>query len=148
MSTGSTCAAVGCHNNSKKLKILSETSCVEHRRPRHQCPCPVPYALHSMPPKEERKLAWLTALRLKYPPKRVYVCSFHFVDKKPTKLHPDPELYLGYDRPSPRSKRQKRVRATQMANSSGNVNEDVEDEPRKLNCLQLFPVLLRNLLLH
>ncbi|XP_056112430.1 GATA zinc finger domain containing 2Ab isoform X3 [Rhinichthys klamathensis goyatoka] len=46
-----------------------------------------------MPTKEERKQAWLAALKLKNPPKRVYVCSFHFVDKKPTELHPDPELY-------------------------------------------------------
>ncbi|XP_067271988.1 GATA zinc finger domain containing 2Ab isoform X2 [Pseudorasbora parva] len=52
-----------------------------------------------MPTKDERKRAWLAALKLKNPPKRVYVCSFHFVDKKPTELHPDPELYLGHNRP-------------------------------------------------
>ena len=98
-------------NNSRKLKDFSETSCVEHEQLRWTCPCPAPYALHAMPRKVEWRLAWLATLRLKYPPKRVFVCSFHFVDKKPTKLHPDPELYLGYDRP-PLKKRRKLVHAT------------------------------------
>ncbi|XP_049420300.1 uncharacterized protein LOC125881258 [Epinephelus fuscoguttatus] len=116
MGSGSTCAVVGCHNNSKKLKILSETVCFEHQKLRKTCPCPAPYALHTMPSKEERRLAWLAALKRKYPPKKVYVCSFHFVDKKPTDLHPDPELYLGYDRPPPKKRRKLvRGRATETA---------------------------------
>uniref|UniRef100_A0A671YJ76 THAP-type domain-containing protein n=1 Tax=Sparus aurata TaxID=8175 RepID=A0A671YJ76_SPAAU len=105
MSSGTTCAVVGCHNNSRKRKDFSETSCVEHEQLRQTCLCPAPYALHAIPRKEERRLAWLVALRLKYPPKRVFVCSFHFVDKKPTELHPDPELYLGYNRPPPLKRR-------------------------------------------
>ncbi|XP_056136537.1 uncharacterized protein si:dkey-56d12.4 [Lampris incognitus] len=127
MSSGSTCAVVGCHNNSRKLKFWSETSCFVHKRLRQTCPCPAPYALHSMPRKGERGAAWLAALRLKRPPRRVYVCSFHFVHKKPTDLHPDPELYLGYDR------RGELVRATLTetanVNSSSSVDEDVEDGP-------------------
>ncbi|XP_043079315.1 GATA zinc finger domain containing 2Ab isoform X1 [Puntigrus tetrazona] len=99
MSSGSTCAVSGCYNNSKKLKSFQENVCVEHQKIRNECPCPAPYALYCMPTKEERKRAWLAALKLKSPPKRVYVCSFHFVDKKPTDLHPDPELYLGHNRP-------------------------------------------------
>lgn len=99
MSSGSTCAVSGCYNNSKKLKGFQENICIEHQKIRNECPCPAPYALHCMPAKEERKQAWLAALKLKNPPKRVYVCSFHFVDKKPTELHPDPELYLGHSRP-------------------------------------------------
>ena len=141
MGSGTTCAAVGCHNNSRKLKDFSETYCVEHRRLRKICPCPAPYALHAMPKMEERRLAWLEALRLKYPPKRVYVCSFHFVDKKPTELHPDPELYLGYDRPPPKkSVKLVCVTATQTATSSSsssssvNINQDAEDGPRKFHC--------------
>uniref|UniRef100_A0A671XED8 THAP-type domain-containing protein n=1 Tax=Sparus aurata TaxID=8175 RepID=A0A671XED8_SPAAU len=136
MSSGTTCAVVGCHNNSRKLKHFSETSCVEHEQLRRTCPCPAPYALHAIPRKEERRLAWLAALRLKYPPKRVFVCSFHFVDKRPTELHPDPELYLGYDQPPP-PKRRKLVRATAKATSSSssvNIDRDVEDGPRKFNC--------------
>ncbi|KAL7375216.1 hypothetical protein ABVT39_013958 [Epinephelus coioides] len=116
MGSGSTCAVVGCHNNSKKLKILSETVCFEHQKLRKTCPCPAPYALHTMPSKEKRRLAWLAALKRKYPPKKVYVCSFHFVDKKPTDLHPDPELYLGYDRPLPKKRfKLVRGRATETA---------------------------------
>ncbi|XP_039538234.1 GATA zinc finger domain containing 2Ab isoform X2 [Pimephales promelas] len=97
MSSGSTCAVSGCYNNSKKLKDLKKIICFEHQKIRDECPCPAPYGLHCMPTKEERKQAWLVALKLKNPPKKVYVCSFHFVDKKPTELHPDPELYLGHN---------------------------------------------------
>ncbi|CAI5685840.1 unnamed protein product [Oreochromis niloticus] len=128
MSSGSTCAVVGCHNNSRKLKNALETFCLEHQQLRKACPCPPPYALHSMPRKEDRKLAWLAALRLKHPPKRVYVCSFHFIDKKPTELHPDPELYLGYDRPPPK-KRRKLTRTTLSVTASSDTNntESVPD---------------------
>uniref|UniRef100_A0A672P0V6 Transcriptional repressor p66-alpha-like n=1 Tax=Sinocyclocheilus grahami TaxID=75366 RepID=A0A672P0V6_SINGR len=108
MSSGSTCAVSGCYNNSKKLKRFQENICVEHHKIRSECPCPAPYALHCIPSKEERKQAWLAALKLKTPPKRVYVCSFHFVDKKPTELHPDPELYLGHNS-SPHQGRRKQL---------------------------------------
>ncbi|XP_039864762.1 uncharacterized protein LOC120719547 [Simochromis diagramma] len=128
MSSGSTCAVVGCHNNSRKLKNALETFCLEHQQLRKACPCPPPYALHSMPRKEDRKLAWLAALRLKHPPKRVYVCSFHFIDKKPTELHPDPELYLGYDRPPPK-KRRKLTRTTLSVTASSNTNKNTESVP-------------------
>ncbi|CAI5689183.1 unnamed protein product [Oreochromis niloticus] len=128
MSSGSTCAVVGCHNNSRKLKNALETFCLEHQQLRRACPCSPPYALHSMLRKEDRKLAWLAALRLKHPPKRVYVCSFHFIDKKPTELHPDPELYLGYDRPPPK-KRRKLTRTTLSVTASSDTNntESVPD---------------------
>uniref|UniRef100_A0AAZ1X4S5 THAP-type domain-containing protein n=1 Tax=Oreochromis aureus TaxID=47969 RepID=A0AAZ1X4S5_OREAU len=121
MSSGSTCAVVGCHNNSRKLKNALETFCLEHQQLRRACPCSPPYALHSMLRKEDRKLAWLAALRLKHPPKRVYVCSFHFIDKKPTELHPDPELYLGYDRPPPK-KRRKLTRTTLSVTASSQAS--------------------------
>ena len=97
MSSGSTCAVAGCYNNSRKLRDFSETVCIEHQQLRQTCPCPPPYSFHSMPTREERRRAWLKALRLKYPPKRIYVCSYHFVDKRPTEEHPDPEMYLGND---------------------------------------------------
>ena len=32
MSSGITCAVVSCRNNSRKLKVLSETSFVEHQQ--------------------------------------------------------------------------------------------------------------------
>lgn len=57
-----------------------------------------------MPMKVERRQAWLAALRLIYPPKRVYVCSYHVIAKRPSKLYPEPELYLGYNLPPPKKR--------------------------------------------
>uniref|UniRef100_UPI0037E97926 uncharacterized protein n=1 Tax=Semicossyphus pulcher TaxID=241346 RepID=UPI0037E97926 len=118
MTSGSTCAVSGCHNNSKKVKTFLASTCLKHRQLRRLCPCPVPYSLHSMPKKEERRSAWLEALSLKRPPKRIYVCSFHFVEKRPTKLHPDPELYLGDDQPRWKGLKLTRVRKTRVDNCS------------------------------
>ncbi|XP_056615513.1 GATA zinc finger domain containing 2Ab isoform X2 [Triplophysa dalaica] len=125
MSSGSTCAVSGCFNNSKKLKSFQESICVDHQKIRDECPCPPLYALHSMPAKDERKHAWLAAIKLKSPPKRVYVCSFHFVDKKPTELHPDPELHLGHNRPD-QSKRK------QVQDADGSDGEMMSEEVVRL----------------
>ncbi|XP_051551295.1 transcriptional repressor p66-alpha-like isoform X2 [Myxocyprinus asiaticus] len=111
MSSGSTCAVAGCYNNSKKLKSFQDNFCIDHQKIRSECPCPAPYALHSMPRNDERKQAWLAALKLKTPPKRVYVCSFHFVDKRPTELHPDPELYLGHNHSRRDQNKRKQIQA-------------------------------------
>lgn len=131
MRSGSTCSVAGCYNNSRKIKILSETVCTHHQKLRKVCPCPVPYSLHSMPTKEERRQAWLAALRLKKLPKRVYVCSFHFVEKGPTEMHPDPELFLGYDQFRKQQSRQMIV-LTETTDSCSNANRDAEAGPRKL----------------
>ncbi|XP_037550252.1 uncharacterized protein LOC119426742 [Nematolebias whitei] len=128
MSPGSTCAVVGCHNSSRKLKDELETYCFAHQQLRKACVCPARYELHSMPRKEDRKRAWLAALKLKYPPKRVYVCSFHFIDKKPTELHPDPELYLGYDRAPPKKRRQL-IRTTVSQTASSNIDKTAQSVP-------------------
>lgn len=45
-------------------------------------------------------------MNLKKPPRNVFVCSYHFVDKKPTKDNPFPELWLGYNRSPQRKRRQ------------------------------------------
>ncbi|XP_024124610.1 uncharacterized protein si:dkey-56d12.4 [Oryzias melastigma] len=47
---------------------------------------------------------WLKNLNLKKPPKTLYVCSFHFVDKAPTEENPYPTLWLDYSTP-PKKKR-------------------------------------------
>ena len=52
--------------------------------------------------------------------------------KKPTELYPDPELYLGYDRPPPKTRR-KLVRLT-VSETASSSNEDIEGRPHKLNC--------------
>lgn len=147
MSSGSTCAAVGCYNNTRKLKILSDT-CREHKGLRQTCLCPAPYAVHAMPRKEERKQAWLAALRIKYPLKRVYVCSFHFVDKRPTKLHPDPELHLGHDQPPPMQRpRPGPANETQTTNSSSSLN--IEERWRWTSYVTIFiPCFIHLFLLH
>ncbi|XP_077055280.1 uncharacterized protein LOC143706825 [Siphateles boraxobius] len=105
---GSTCAVVGCTNNTRKLKDFMNGICFQHKRTRLTC-CPAPYALHSMPKDETKTREWLAALKLKNPPKRVYVCSYHFIDHKPRELHPNPELFLGYER-QPVKKRRKLIR--------------------------------------
>ncbi|XP_076438998.1 uncharacterized protein LOC143277912 [Babylonia areolata] len=51
-----------------------------------------------MPQDEDRHRAWRAAVYVKNPPKleNFYVCSFHFVDRRPSEDHPDPELFLGF----------------------------------------------------
>ncbi|XP_035513382.1 uncharacterized protein si:dkey-56d12.4 [Morone saxatilis] len=128
MSSGSTCAADGCYNNTKKLKTFSQTFCLQHQQIRQRCPCPAPYALHCMPVSADRRKAWLAALKLRRLPKRVYVCSYHFVNKRPSLLHPDPELYLGYDRPPRPKRRRNPVRTRPAASSDGaRVSNSVSD---------------------
>jgi len=61
----------------------------------------------------------------KTPSKESVVCiSSSSKKKKPTKLHPDPELYLGYD-----DIKTRRI-VSETASSS---NEDIEGRPHKLN---------------
>lgn len=55
---------------------------------------------------------------LKKPPNNLYVCSFHFVDKKPTAENPYPTLWLGYYRP-PEKKRRKLQRKDTSTVSTG-----------------------------
>ncbi|XP_029974582.1 uncharacterized protein LOC115408132 [Salarias fasciatus] len=89
------CSVHGCHNNYKKMKLSLSQNCFEHGKPRSEC-CGPAFRLHPPPSKEEDRRYWLRALNLKKPPKRPYVCSFHFVDRQPTPLHPYPEKWLGY----------------------------------------------------
>ncbi|XDV52363.1 hypothetical protein PO909_021097 [Leuciscus waleckii] len=98
--TGIVCAVRGCLNNWYKRKIYLEQECFIHRtRTRAECGCEAPYDLYPPPKNEESLRLWLKALNLKKPPKRPYVCSFHFVNKRPTEDHPIPEKWLGYDVP-------------------------------------------------
>ncbi|KAK7929860.1 hypothetical protein WMY93_006255 [Mugilogobius chulae] len=72
-----------------------EPHCYDHGKPRSECCGPL-FNLHGPPSKEEHLRGWLKALNLEKPPKRPYVCSYHFVDGKPTPAHPFPEKWLGY----------------------------------------------------
>lgn len=91
---GTCCSVRGCHNSSWKKKLSLFEQCFKHGKRRSEC-CGPAFNLYAPPAKEEERHLWLQALNLKHPPKRAYVCSFHFVDNKPTTLHPYPEKWLG-----------------------------------------------------
>ncbi len=105
---GRFCAVKGCHNSYRKLKNFLDQECYEHKPTiRAECQCPRPFKLHKMPSDDESKRQWLAALNLKFPPRNVNVCSFHFVDRHPTTENPHPEVWLGYDRPLRKQRRQR-----------------------------------------
>ncbi|XP_057673018.1 uncharacterized protein si:dkey-56d12.4 [Corythoichthys intestinalis] len=122
--SGTFCAVRGCVNSWRRLNTWLERECFDHRPTiKRHCGCTPPYTFHQKPKAEDESRMWLAALKLKNPPKRLYVCSYHFVDRKPTKEHPFPELWLGCDRP-PETKKGKRKRNFQS-------NEIAEsDEPK------------------
>lgn len=64
---------------------------------------------------------WPSCLKLKSPPKTLYVCSFHFVDKMPTALNPYPTLWLGYEYKPPK-KRRLLERSVVVDTVTGNLN--------------------------
>ncbi|XP_065140326.1 uncharacterized protein [Paramisgurnus dabryanus] len=98
--TGIMCAVRGCHNSWYKRHKLLQDVCFDHNpRTKAECGCGAPYDLHPPPKGEDSRRLWLKALNLKQPPKFPYVCSFHFVDRRPTEDHPFPEKWLGYDAP-------------------------------------------------
>lgn len=117
--SGTYCAVRGCNNSWRLLNVWSEGECFDHRpSTRRQCGCAPPYALYEKPKTDVESRKWLAALKLKNPPKRLFVCSYHFIDKKPTEENPFPELWLGYERP-PQQKRRKLDRNTSDTQSDG-----------------------------
>ncbi|XP_051515448.1 uncharacterized protein LOC127418735 isoform X5 [Myxocyprinus asiaticus] len=105
-SSGTTCAVHGCTHNRVKLNLWLKQECCVHRpKTKADCSCQRWYSFHRLPKEDEAKRAWLTNLNLKKPPKTLYVCSFHFVDKKPTQDNPYPTLFLGYERPPEKRRR-------------------------------------------
>ncbi len=72
------------------IKKYLQDICFDHN-PRTAAECGAPYDLHAPPKGVEARRLWLKALNLKKPPKFPYVCSFHFVDGRPTENHPFPE---------------------------------------------------------
>ncbi|XP_039522096.1 uncharacterized protein LOC120475475 [Pimephales promelas] len=95
----------------KSHDVILEGECFNQPSTWRQCGCAPPYALYEKPKPDVESQKWLVALKLKNPPKRLFVCSYHFIDKKPTEENPFPELWLGYERP-PQQKRRKRDRNT------------------------------------
>ncbi|XP_047430615.1 piggyBac transposable element-derived protein 3-like isoform X2 [Mugil cephalus] len=96
-SSGTCCAVRGCTNNQTKLNLWLKEQCFEHApQTKRECCCENRFSFHRLPKDEEHRRMWLKNLNLKKPPQTLYVCSFHFVDKKPTEENPHPTLWLGY----------------------------------------------------
>ncbi|XP_041822888.1 uncharacterized protein LOC121628055, partial [Melanotaenia boesemani] len=123
------CSVRGCHNNWIKRRQQLKQQCFEHKVEMQEC-CGAAYNLHPPPKDEEHLRLWLKALNLKRPPKRPYVCSFHFVDGKPTDEHPYPEKWLGYDAPVKKPRRVLKRLPPDSGTSGGasNAVENCEDE--------------------
>lgn len=80
--------------------------CFEHKpKTKLECSCQRLYSFHHLPKDDESKRIWLKNLNLKTPPKHLFVCSFHFIDKKPTQDNPYPTLFLGYEKPPEKTRR-------------------------------------------
>ena len=117
--SGTYCAVRGCNNSWRLLNVWSEGECFDHQpSTRRQCGCAPPYALYEKPKTDVESRKWLAALKLKNPPRRLFVCSYHFIDKKPTEENPFPVLWLGYERP-PQQKRRQLDRNTSDTQSDG-----------------------------
>ena len=94
---GRNCSVRGCNYNGKRLLEVGDRPCFDHYpQLRRDCNCDPPYRFYS-PKSADQRQEWLSRLQLKNPPKNLYVCSFHFVDKKPTEQNPSPQLLLGHD---------------------------------------------------
>uniref|UniRef100_A0A671KKW8 THAP-type domain-containing protein n=1 Tax=Sinocyclocheilus anshuiensis TaxID=1608454 RepID=A0A671KKW8_9TELE len=105
-SSGTTCAVRGCTCNQTKLNLWLKEQCYIHKpKVRAECTCERRYSFHRLPIEDEAKRNWLKNLNLKKPPKTLYVCSFHFVEKKPTEDNPYPTLFLGYEKPPEKRRR-------------------------------------------
>ena len=95
--SGANCAVNGCSWNQRKLNSLLNLPCFDHKSSlKKDCSCAPPYKLHRMPDDPDLRRQWLAALKRKFPPQNLFVCSYHFVGKKPTTENPVPELFLGY----------------------------------------------------
>lgn len=121
--SGTTCAVRGCTYNQTKLNDWLKLECFDHKpKTKSECSCPRWYSFHRLPNDDEAKRNWLKNLNLKKPPKTLYVCSFHFVDKTPTQDKPYPTLFLGYERPPAPEKRRRLIRRVdRYVTRTGNV---------------------------
>ena len=122
-SSGTTCAVRGCTYNRTKLIQWLKRECFEHKpKTKSECSCERLYSFHPLPKDDESNRIWRKNLNLKTPPKHLFVCSFHFVDKKPTVDNPYPTLFLGYEK-QPEKRRRPRIRhvTTTTTTTTGNL---------------------------
>ncbi|KAF7641661.1 hypothetical protein LDENG_00275220 [Lucifuga dentata] len=118
-SSGTSCVVRGYTRNRAKLNQWLGQECFEHRPlSRRDCSCPKRYDFHRLPTEDEAKRMWLKNSNMKQPPKELYVCSFHSVEKTPTQEKPCPALWRGYERP-PEKRRRILKRSDDVAPASG-----------------------------
>ena len=78
--SGENCAVNGCSWNQRKLNSLLNLPCFDHKSLlKKDCSCAPRYKLHRMPDDPDLKRQWLAALKRKFPPQNLFVCSYHFV---------------------------------------------------------------------
>ena len=94
---GASCAVNGCTNNRRKLNIWKESVCEIHQKLHNDCACLLPFKFHVMPSDNAKKLEWTKAINRQTLPKRVFVCSEHFLDGEPTDRNPYPKVKMGYE---------------------------------------------------
>ncbi|XP_041928787.1 uncharacterized protein si:dkey-56d12.4 [Alosa sapidissima] len=116
------CSVRGCHNNWVKRRASLQQYCVVHGKTRAEC-CGAAFNLYPPPSSDKDRRMWLKAVNLKKPPKKPYVCSFHFVDGKPSDQHPYPEKWLGYVTPPTKKARCILVRLPETPSTSSASQE-------------------------
>lgn len=126
-SWGRVCTVVGCINSDKDLanwrKITCDT-CTDSKGVsvlRSNCNCKRPFSFHLYPTDLIQKQKWLKAIQRDQdyvPGKYSVVCSIHFVDFKPTTLHPLPTENIGVNTPA----RKKRTLSRCISNSPSKLS--------------------------
>uniref|UniRef100_A0A9J7X5L4 THAP-type domain-containing protein n=1 Tax=Cyprinus carpio carpio TaxID=630221 RepID=A0A9J7X5L4_CYPCA len=130
------CSVRGCHNNWIKRREQLHQRCFEHNVKWSEC-CGALYNLHPPPKEEEHLRRRMKALNLKRPPMRPYVCSYHFMDGRPTDEHPYPKKWLGYDVPVKKSRRVlKRLSESDVSMTTSDAVDNCEGDHihMPLNC--------------
>ena len=102
------CAVNGCFNGRYRLSTWTQHKCPHHQcfQGTDQCVCAPPFILYPFPTQRKdphNRRIWIKNIYRKdektgkklESKKYDRVCSVHFVDGKPTKDHPYPELLLG-----------------------------------------------------
>ncbi|KAF7644788.1 hypothetical protein LDENG_00215700, partial [Lucifuga dentata] len=106
-------------HNCAKLNQWLKQECFQHRPlSRRDCSCPKQSHFHRRPTEDKAKRMWLKNLNLKQPPKELYVCLFHSVEKTPTQENPNPTSWLGYEKP-PEKRHRVLKRIDNVAPASG-----------------------------
>ena len=101
--------------------------CYDHKpATKRQCPCAPFFNFFRKPDTDSESRTWLKALNLKKASRNVFVCSYHFVDKKTTKDNPFPELWLGYNHP-PQPKRRQLKRRLESEGKFSNFSYEADN---------------------